>query len=104
MNKFLEYLNELAVTPEREPTGRHYTNALGIQEIIILPQNYWVYVDWLVARGIDFEEWVVECDKHRGETPLSAHMMHWLWWDQCERHREGSETPADLPPIGYRES
>jgi 3-methyladenine DNA glycosylase AlkD len=86
-----------------EVIGRTYKNAFGVDETIILHKNYWDYVDWLVENGIDIQEWITECDKYRDDKPLSENFMEWLYWDECERHRSGTHTPTDNPPLGYQE-
>jgi hypothetical protein len=86
-----------------EVIGRTYKNAFGVDEIITLHQNYWDYVDWLVGKGIDIQEWIIECDKNRDDKSLSENLMEWLYWDECDRHRTRSATPTGTPPIGYQE-
>ena len=102
-HEFEQYLQRHHTSHAHEPMGRNYKNAFGIDETIILPKNYWEYVDWLVDNGIDIQEWITECDKHRDEKTLSENFMEWLHWDECERHREGSLTPSNIPPLGFQE-
>ncbi len=102
-HEFEQYLDQHSHIPNHEPVGKVYQNAFGMNETIVLPNSYWTYVDWLVEHGIDIQEWITECDKHRGNKTLSENFMEWLWWDECERHRERSLTPTDTPPAGYQE-
>ena len=86
-----------------EPVARIYKNAFGIDETIILHQNYWNYFDWLIKQGEDMDEWVQECDLYRDDKSLSENLMEWLYWDECERHRKGLNVPSEMPPYGYLE-
>lgn len=102
-HEFEEYLHRHTKSPSSAPTGRTYQNVFGQDEIIVLPLNYWDYVDWLVKHGIEIQEWITECDKHRDDKTLSENFMEWLWWDECDRHRNGQKTPTLSPPLGYQE-
>lgn len=101
---FEAYLRKHTKSASSEPVGRTYKNAFGVDEIIVLPRNYWNYVDWLNTRlEVDIQDWIVECDKHRDDKTLSENLMEWLYWDECDRHRNGHHTPTLRPPIGYEE-
>ena len=103
LKKFVAYLRHTPNHPNYALEKRVYKNALGIDEIIIMHQSYWDYVDWLVdVIEIDINEWIVECDKHRGDYCLSENFMYWLWWDECDRFRQGCKTPNAYPPLGYK--
>lgn len=75
--QFETYLRQHHKSPSSEPFGRTYKNASGLDEIIVLPQNYWDYVDWLVKYGIEIQEWITECDKHRDDKTPSENFMEW---------------------------
>lgn len=100
--EFEQYLYRHHKSDSTEPTGRVYKNAFGSDEIIVLPRNYWDYVDWLTnVADVDMQEWVVECDKYRDDKTLSENLMEWLYWDECDRHRNNLPTPTLEPPIGF---
>ena len=82
---------------------RPYKNAKGVDAMIFLPHVYWEYVDWLDAEGeTKFADWVVHCDKTPFEDCcLSYLLFYWLWYDECERFRQGLPTPNPYPPMGY---
>lgn len=102
-----EYLQDLR---KRSPSletyeieARPYKNAQGVDELIYLQRGYWDYVAWAEQNTeIDFAHWVVHC----GNVPcdgfsLSHLLMYWLWYDHCNRFREGMPTPDSFPPLGY---
>lgn len=99
----MKHLKITSLHPDYEATGRMLKNAFGMDELIVLHKNYWIYFDWLAEQGQDMTEWVVECDKHRGATCLGESLMEWLYWDECDRHRQGHPVPSDTPPLGYVE-
>ena len=101
--EFEQFLTSAPKSGGYEPVGRTYRNAFGIDEVVVLHKNYWIYVDWLVDHGIDIQEWITECDKHREDKTLSENFMEWLYWDECDRHRNGKLTPTYSPPLGYQE-
>lgn len=101
---FEAYLARNTNSASSMPTGQTYKDSFGQDAIIVLPQNYWDYVDWLkTVTKTDIEAWIVECDTHRGDKTLSENLMEWLWWDECDRHRQGHETPTASPPLGFQE-
>lgn len=71
--------------------------------MIFLPRVCWDYVDWLDTEGeTKFADWVVHCDKAPFEDCcLSYLLFYWLWYDECERFRQGLPTPNPYPPMGY---
>ena len=103
-NDFEQFLKTAPASAGYELIGRQYNNAFGIKEAIVLHQNYWDYLDWLIEFAeLDADDWIAECDKHREDKTLSENLMVWLYWDECDRHRQGHATPTDTPPYGYNE-
>ena len=98
---FMDYLRTRGEPADVVP--RVYPSIRGTDQVIFLTQGYWDYVDWLEARGvIDFAAWVKHCETHPFEGMTLSHLlMHWLWTDECNRHRNGDETPTNAPPEGF---
>ncbi|MFV1581415.1 hypothetical protein VWY06_10385 [Phaeobacter sp. JH20_10] len=100
----MSYLRELENGTDFLTTvSRNYKNHHGIDELIMLPQCYWDYTDWLEQQGdISFDEWVNHCSQNPHEDwSLSHLLMYWLWMDMSIRHREGLPTPTSMPPEGH---
>ncbi|MFQ6550608.1 hypothetical protein AADZ90_021910 [Aestuariibius sp. 2305UL40-4] len=70
----------LPLHPSYEPIGRMLPNAFGVEELVVMHQNYWDYYDWLVDQGYDMEDWVIRADTIREPgISLSDHLMWCLW-------------------------
>ncbi|PCI85560.1 MAG: hypothetical protein COB24_12660 [Hyphomicrobiales bacterium] len=99
----MDYFRNLPNHPEYKTVTRIYKNAAGLDEIIIMTKVHWDYVAWLEAEeNIDFAKWVVHFDKNPHEDwTLSHQLIYWLWYDECNRFRQGCKTPNSYPPMGY---
>jgi hypothetical protein len=101
---FMQYLRGLGDDGGHSvPVSRTYLNHQGVKELITLPASYWDYVDWIEECGDgDFAEWVIHCGNNPfSDWTISHLLMHWLWMDECGRHRHGLPTPTSRPPEGY---
>jgi len=101
--QYIQSLRRAPNSPNYEILARSYKNALGIDELIFLHRVTWDYVDWLEANTENsFADWVVHTDKNPSEGFTLSHLLsYWLWFDECNRFRQGMPTPCDYPPLGY---
>lgn len=100
----MNYFKSLPNHPDYKPVKRFYKNASGVDEMIIMTQSHWDYVEWLEnTTEIKFADWVIHCDKNPFEDhPISELLIYWLWVDECARFKEGLDTPTPFPPVGYK--
>lgn len=94
---FEQYLDSKARIGASPPQGEYVKNAFGQDELVVLPEIYWRYMDWLVmVQGADLDPWVKQCDLHREDKTLSENLMEWLYWDMMERQKNDEALPSWL--------
>ena len=88
-----------------EEIGRHLTNALGVEEVVVMQGKYWRYFDWLAELGGDMNKWVVDADldRHRTGKTLSDEMMASLKRHERKSYFEHGKFPLFISPKGYSE-
>lgn len=93
---FIRKVPHLSETSPDEFIGRYVTNALGAQEIVVMKQIQWDYLDWLKSRGAQVEEFIIACDKRNPHMSLSLALEHAVYQAFQEREREGYPKPSWL--------
>lgn len=89
--------------PNYEPVSRGVALSDGTTEIITMPKSTWDYADWLSAEmGATVASWVEDVKAQEPDYLPSHVLWTWLWRNECERFREGLETPDPYPPMGYQ--
>lgn len=102
---FEKYLDQQPKLQGTEAEGRIVKNAFDVDERVVLPANYWRYVDWVVETvGEDMDAWIKRCDMYRDDKTLSENLMEWLYWDMCNRVKHNAPFPPFLSkPTDYQD-
>ena len=92
--EFEQHLDGITKRWGTTPIGRFVKNAFGLKEKVVLPSCYWWYIDWLVMnKRVNIKAYIIDCDKERGDMPLSLNLMRWLYQDMIERREDDEELP-----------
>lgn len=87
-----------------ERVGRKLLNCFDIEEIAVLPRNYWRYYDWCVKQELDMVAWVQMIDTKRSpKLTFSENLEGCLWKDECKRFHAGEHVPPWKEPEGCHE-
>lgn len=95
--EFEQYLDAQPPLSGTRPIGHFVKNVFGRKERVVLPETYWRYLAWMEEeQNIDTRSFIAECDKKRGDLPLSEGLMEWLYYDMTERQRKNEKLPGFL--------
>lgn len=95
--EFEKYLDNQTEFNSNAPVGRFVKNIFNVEERVVLPKNYWRYIDWVETdQGQDMAAWIKQCDSHREDKPLSENLMEWVYWDMCDRVKNDDPFPEFL--------
>jgi len=85
-----------------ERVGRQLTNSFGVKETVVMPIEYWKYLDWLEERGLDVDDMMAKIDinRHKPKFKLSLAnaLMSTLTRSESRRKEEGLTVPGYIVP------